>query len=147
MLLHGLRFCGLGLEFFVSLSKARSKSSGFSDASTSRAISTKRLWRSASVSLGKRFDDVSFVMPHDVASSNGNSSWRGSAAILAGRRHEGGRLGRLRWPLATSCLISETLALDALQREIAARRVVNAKLDPVRITEVEFAQIPLQMSL
>lgn len=38
-----------------TLSKARSKSFGSSEASTLCAISTKRLWRSASVSFGNRF--------------------------------------------------------------------------------------------
>jgi len=35
------------------LLKAFSKSVGFSDAPTSRAVSTKRAWRSASVSFGR----------------------------------------------------------------------------------------------
>lgn len=38
--------------FAVVRENALSKSSGFSEAPTSFAISTKRLWRSASVSLG-----------------------------------------------------------------------------------------------
>src|SRR5208282_3552332 len=38
--------------FIAKRSKARSNSSRFSDASTFFAVSTKRLWRSASVSLG-----------------------------------------------------------------------------------------------
>jgi len=39
----------------MTFRNAFSKSAGFSDASTSWAISTKRLWRSGSVSFGKRF--------------------------------------------------------------------------------------------
>jgi hypothetical protein len=129
----------------TTLSKARSKSRESSDAPTSRAVSRKRLWRSASVSFGKRFERAFFAMRYIVASSNGNSSWSGSASIFLARRLGRGRLGRLRWPLATSCLIGQPLAFDALQREIGPRYVVNAKFNPVRITEVEFAQIPLQM--
>jgi hypothetical protein len=108
---------------------------------------TKRLWRSASVSLGKRFDDVFFITPNDVASSNGNSSWHGSAAIFARRRHESCRLGRLRWPFATSCFVGQSFSFDALQREVGPRGVVNAELDAIGIAEVEVAQIPRQMGL
>jgi len=79
--------------------------------------------------LGKRFDRILFAIHRNVASSNGNSSWRGSEDADLYRRN---RLGWVRCPLATSCLIGETLAFDTIQREIGAPHVVNAKLVPVR---------------
>ena len=63
------------------------------------------------------------------------------------RRRLRPRLGLVRCPLATSCLIGETFAFDALQGEIGPRHVVNAELDAIGIAEVELAQIPLQMGL
>jgi hypothetical protein len=57
------------------------------------------------------------------------------------------RLGLVRCPLATSCLIGQSLAFDALQSEIGPRHVVNAELDAIGITEIELAQIPFQMGL
>ena len=62
-------------------------------------------------------------------------------------RHRRSRLDRLRCPLATSRLIGETFAFDALQREIGPRHVVKAERDAIGIAEVELAQIPLQMGL
>lgn len=47
--------------------KARSKSFGSSDASTSRAISLKRAWRSAAVSLGLVAIRDAFVTSHFLA--------------------------------------------------------------------------------
>ena len=55
------------------LRKARSKSSGFSDASTSRAMSTKRLCRSASVSFG--FGSVLLGIWENLARSVGSFQW------------------------------------------------------------------------
>jgi hypothetical protein len=51
----------------MTFRNAFSKSAGFSDASTSWAISTKRLCRSASVSLGRRFGDgFGFVIGENI---------------------------------------------------------------------------------
>jgi hypothetical protein len=130
----------------MTLSNARSNSLGSSDASTSRAVSRKRLWRSVSVSFGKRFRGIFFTMPHNVASSKGSSSWRGSASRL-GRRHDRGRLGRLCCPLATSCLIGQPLAFDTLQGEIGPCNIANSELNAIGIAEIKFAQIPFQMRL
>jgi hypothetical protein len=154
----------------TTFSKARSKSFGSSDVSNSRATARKRLWRSASVSLGSRFraglrgmgERILYggqIKPHfrererlhfafreigsfcdlkkehgvdsiichgspsltakiPSAPSNGNSSFRGSGATF-GRRHERGRLGRLRWPWATSFFIGQPLALHAFQARSA----------------------------
>ena len=130
----------MGITFLNALSK----SFGSSEASTSRAISTKRLCRSASESFGKRFVLGFSAMPHNVASSKGNSSWSGSASRRY-PRHLRGRLGRLRSPLARSCLIGKPLADNAFQSEIGALLIVNAELNAVGIAEIKLRKIPLQM--
>jgi len=48
--------------------------------------------------------------------------------------------------LATSCLISEPLALDALQGSFSPTKIIDAELDSVVVAEIELGQIPLQMS-
>src|ERR1700738_2114292 len=91
---------GLGREgcrVEMTFRNAFSKSAGFSDASTSWAISTKRLCRSASVSLGKRFVEGFLAMRYNVASSKGSSSWSGSG-LCRFPRQKRGRLGRLFCP-------------------------------------------------
>ena len=126
--------------------KALSKSRAFSEASTSRAISTKRLCRSASLSLGKRFV-VGFcfaAIPHNVSSSKGNSSCAGCGSRRF-PRHCLGRLGRLRSPLATSRFVSEALAARSFNRQIGALHVVNTELDPIGVPEIELVQVAVQM--
>src|ERR1700730_6566471 len=113
---------------------ASSKSFGLSEASTSRAMATKRLWRSASVSFD--FDGGLRGMTRHISHYESGSHRR---------RRLRSRLGLVCCPLLTSCLIGETFSFDALQREIGPRRVVNAELDAVGIAEVELAQIPFQM--
>ena len=55
----------------MTFSNALSKAFGSSDASTLRAVSTKRAWRSASVSLGAfGFDFLRVAMPVSVPQSN-----------------------------------------------------------------------------
>jgi len=61
------------------------------------------------------------------------------------RRRAGFRGPSWRCPVSTSCSISQSLALGANQREIGARHVVISGLDPIRISEIEFGQIPLQV--
>ncbi len=69
----------MGLDSLRSttLSNASSKSFWFSDAPTSRAVSRKRLWRSASESLGRRFGagfwDIFMIIPESEALAHGNS--------------------------------------------------------------------------
>jgi hypothetical protein len=46
---------------------------------------------------------------------------------------------------ATSCLIGETLAFGPSNGAFGARNVVNAKGDPIVISEVKFAQITVQV--
>jgi len=53
--------------------------------------------------------------------------------------------GRVRYPLATSCSIGKPLAHCALYGEISARLVVNAHGDPIGVTEIELAQIAMQV--
>src|SRR5579864_2111897 len=48
-------------------------------------------------------------------------------------------------PRASSCLIGEPLACGTGQDTTGARKIVIASLDPVRIPEIELAQVPVQM--
>jgi hypothetical protein len=125
---------------FTTFLKALSKSFGSSEASTSRAISTKRLCRSASLSFGKGFvlGFVFAAMPNNVSSSNGNSSWRASVSRRF-PRHTRGRLGRLFWPSATSCFVGKTLTACSLNHNR------GAKLHAVAVAKIELAEIPLQV--
>jgi len=123
--------------FRAIISNALSKSFASSEASTSCAVSTKRSCRSASVSLGKRFAFGFCDMPHNVASSKGNSSWAESGSLRF-RRQKRGRLGRLLCPLTTSCLISEPLSARSKQREISSLYVIKTEFHSVRITEIKF---------
>jgi hypothetical protein len=84
-------------------------------------------------------------MAQNVASSNGNSSWRGSASTALRRRHARGRLGRTRSPLATSCFVGHPLTLGAKQSEVCALDIVNTELDAVRVAEIELGKVALQV--
>ena len=46
----------------------------------------------------------------------------------------------------TSRSISQPLANDAFQSDIGACRIINAKLDPVRIAEIELRNIAVQVA-
>src|SRR2546422_25263 len=50
-------------------------------------------------------------------------------------------------PLVTSRSIGQSLSSNAHQSEIGTGNVIDAKLDAVAITEIEFCQIPMQVSL
>ena len=60
-------------------------------------------------------------------------------------RHLRSRLGLLRCPLATSCLISEALAFDTIKGSFRAPTVINAECDPIVVAEVELGQVLLQV--
>lgn len=46
-----------------------------------------------------------------------------------------------------SCSIGEPLSSNALQGTISARRIINSKFDAVRISEIKFSKIAVQMFL
>src|SRR5689334_6905979 len=52
-------------------------------------------------------------------------------------RHSRRRLGRLRWPSATSRFVGEPLAAHTEQGEIGALHVVNAEPHAVAVPEIE----------
>src|ERR1700732_4706973 len=77
--------------------------------------------------------------------ANGNLSWRGSVgADSRGRRLLGGALER--WfarPRATSCFVGQSLAFCANQSAIGALQIVDAKSDPVVVSEIKLCGIPV----
>ena len=120
-------------------SNTRWKSFASSDASTSRAISLNRLWRSASVnfSFGLSATSHSSSVNENFICGSGSRSlnregwnWRGRALCL---------------PCSTSRFIGQPLANDTFERDFCAHRVVETNLFPVAVTEVELAQITMQM--
>jgi len=123
---------------------ALSKSFGSSEASTSRAIATKRLCLSLSESFGKRFALVFRAMPRNVSSSKGNTSWLESRSWRF-PRHTRGRLGRVRCPLATSCFVGKAFAARHLDHNRGTLHIVVTEFHAVAVAEIEFGKIPLQM--
>jgi hypothetical protein len=110
-------FCFGGI---ATLLNALSAASSVSSASALRAASMNRLDCSGSSGLGGCF----FDMPPNVASSNVNSSCAGSDDRLA--RPELDRFGRLRWPLATSCFVSQALTLHTFDDQYGTLHVIGA---------------------
>ena len=104
----------------VIFSNALSKSFAFSDAPTSRAVLTKRAWRSASVNFSRRSGGDFLGMP--PACQNSQSR----------------RFGLL---LVRSRFIGEALALDSRESEVGAGHIVNAKLHAVAVAKVELGEI------
>lgn len=97
--------------------------------SPEQTLLTCRLYCSA------RLARAQWANSHDESaplSPQGKDNCRGSDSIFA-RRHDRGRLGRLRWPLAASCFVSQPLALHAFKSEIGASNVIDAKLLAVGI--------------
>ncbi len=130
----------------MTFSNARSKSFGSSYAPTSRAISLKRAWRSASLSLGLGFDGrgMTPIWAAPRQSSNGSASWSGSASPWRGfRQRRGASDPGLSRPSATSRFIGETLAFAADHREGRAFFIFDAELASGVIPEVEFAEVAL----
>src|SRR5690242_7555103 len=76
-------------------------------------------------------------------SMNGNSSCRGSGMAASRRPLRLERDCGLDWP--TRPPIGQPLASDALDRKRGAGRVVIAERDPMVVTEIKFAEIPLQV--
>src|ERR1700722_1188497 len=128
----GPRASGLGR---MTLSNARSNAPGLSSTSTWRAVSTKRAWRSASVSLGLR------------------GCFAGMAASYARcglvRQRDRRRLpddaGFGSGPALTKCPVGQALAREPVQRAVSARLVIDAQLDPVAVPEIELGQVAVQM--
>ena len=54
---------------------------------------------------------------------------------------------RLARPAATSCFISQPLADDAANHAIRALNVIDAKCNPVVVSEIELGGVTVQMSL
>jgi hypothetical protein len=86
---------------------AASKSAGSSEASTSRAISTKRLCRSTSDSFGKRFALDFCAMPHNVA----RRSWYAANHAFVLRF---GCLARFCCDLGLDCMAAHVLVQGTL---------------------------------
>jgi hypothetical protein len=64
------------------------------------------------------------------------------------RRHAWSRPGlegRRACPASTTCSVGETLTFGPHQGEVGAGGVVEAKLDPVIVTEIELGQIAAQV--
>src|SRR5438105_3419500 len=80
----------------------------------------------------------------DQSSNKGNLSWRGSSA--GSSRRLLCRLERRRdRPSATRRRIGQALALRTQKQAISASQIVDAKPDPVVVSEIEFGCVAVQM--
>src|ERR1700730_14520754 len=81
-------------------------------------------------------------------SSNGNSSWRESPWDDRGRRLPDRALDRRHArPGATSCFVGQPLADNTANYAISALNVIDAKSDPVVVSEIELGSVAMKMGL
>ena len=122
-------------------SNTRPKSLASSDASTSRAIPTNRLWRSASVNFG--FDLG--LSGTDQSSSVNKNFICGSGSRSLNREGWNWRDRALCLPCSTSRFISQSFANYTAKRGIRPHGVVITDLLAEAVAEVELAQITMQV--
>ena len=79
------------------------------------------------------------------SSSNGNSSWYGSASRFGQRWLDRALERRLARPLATSCLVSEPLPGCAAKCCIGAGEIIPAEPFAMVVPEIELGRVAMQM--
>src|SRR5262249_32124186 len=120
--------------------------------STALAVSRNRCDSSGSSPLGLGLRGMDgLILRKRIgchSSRNGNSSCGSDRTFVHGRHALAiSVLGHLPSPDAISFLIGEPLTLDARQGEFGTAHVINSAAVAVRVAEIKFRQIPMQMRL
>src|SRR5207302_5061860 len=125
----------------ATLRNTRSKLGLGVSAPTSRAMSMKRFdcAGSSAGGFGLRGMDAAYTRA-DHSSNSGNSSWRGSWFVRNRLRLWRALERRRERPSDTRRRIGKTFAFCADEDAIGAGQIIDAKRDPVVVTEIEFGR-------